>query len=731
MVIDESTLTESDLLRMTDGRFAAGDPNASYELRDMVSVAASYFERGMIDDAEEMLVEALAAGYTRPNAFELRRRILAARGEPDAGAPVGSPNGQTVALNGAVSTGRAAGHAVASALPPAVASTKPQTPSEVRFTIPLPGVDGQLPSLQRLVADAEADLRAGRLESARDATFAALGLAPSFLPLYIRLAELEIALGSEDLAALTTASLRDCLTNWSDDDDWLTLSMRVTLDPHDSDALVRLARVLLAQRGAHRLDPWVPDAIELTIDAEPPVAQELATAYVRMRPGDEHAVRLHLRAVIGAGTDEEIAATVTRDVQASAAADLLVVRSAVAHAEGLDAWFGWLERAVARLLTHPDEVRELPRAFEATRRMLPAPQHALTSAILRVAAGDYAEALRALDIWSEPVRRETSDARMRLVAACARALATRAVAPIESIRELSAAVAQAVVLDVRPFAESSKLFARSIAAEALMQDLVAVARDTNQQEQAIAQLQALRDRLPEHLEIRTGLADLQIAGGRIADGVRELRYVAERYEQTGNLDRMVEAMRHISDAVPQNVEMKLKLIDGYTQRGIPSEAVRELRLLGDLYLRRDRMPDAAAAYIRGAEIASTTGACPDAMDLYERGINADPDNVPTRHSAVAFYIMNGAVDKATEQLREIVRIALASDDPDEAVAALHQIIGLSPADAAAYHRLGEILTSLGEYAQAERVYRRLGVFTPDDPVLAAKQSALAALAAEH
>ncbi|MEX2314787.1 MAG: tetratricopeptide repeat protein, partial [Thermomicrobiales bacterium] len=92
------------------------------------------------------------------------------------------------------------------------------------------------------------------------------------------------------------------------------------------------------------------------------------------------------------------------------------------------------------------------------------------------------------------------------------------------------------------------------------------------------------------------------------------------------------------------------------------------------------------------------------------------------------FIMTGAVDKATEQLREIVRIAIVALDPDEAVAALHQIIGLAPAEASAYHKLGEVLTSLGEYAQAERVYRRLAAFTPDDPVLAAKQSALSALA---
>jgi tetratricopeptide (TPR) repeat protein len=261
-----------------------------------------------------------------------------------------------------------------------------------------------------------------------------------------------------------------------------------------------------------------------------------------------------------------------------------------------------------------------------------------------------------------------------------------------------------------------------------MHELVVVVRETGQHELAILQLQALRDRMPEHLEIRTGLADLQVAAGRISEGVRELRYIAERYEQAGNLDRMVDAMRHISAAVPNNIEMKAKLIEGYIQRGVPEDAMRELRLLGDLHLKRGRSAEAAAAYTRGAEIAATTGNLRRAMDLFDRAINSDPENVAVRHAAVAYYIMTGSVDKATEQLREVVRIALQMQDPDEAVAALHQIIGLAPGEASAYHKLGEVLTSLGEYAQAERVYRRLAAFTPDDPVLTAKQSALAALA---
>jgi tetratricopeptide (TPR) repeat protein len=138
---------------------------------------------------------------------------------------------------------------------------------------------------------------------------------------------------------------------------------------------------------------------------------------------------------------------------------------------------------------------------------------------------------------------------------------------------------------------------------------------------------------------------------------------------------------------------------------------------------------AIAAYSRAAEIACAMGNFSLGNELYDRGVSADPDNVPVRHAAVAFYLQTGAVERAAEHLREIVRIALSEQDPDEAVAALHQIIGLAPHDISSYHKLGEVLTSMGEYKQAERVYRRLSDLAPNDPVLQAKQSALAVLAA--
>jgi tetratricopeptide (TPR) repeat protein len=693
-----------ELISFTRSAAQSSDPNESFELRDMVSLAITYFDRGMIDDAEEMLNEALEAGYTRPDALDLHRRVQSVRGQT-----------------------RIVGMA-ADSTPDA---TEQQLADSVvhEFTMPLPGVDSQSSLVRRSIEDAERDLSAGRLQSAHDATLHALALAPSYLPIYVRLAEIRTAFGDIESADTLIESLKTVLETMSGDSDWLTQSMRVTLDPDNTDALVQLARSLVEQQGALQLEPYVPDAIERALADDPTVALELAREYIRLRPNQRQAQRLHLRAVVSDGDIEQVRALLEHEVTPDAPADLLFLRSCVAHGEGRESWFRWLERTVAEILGGDYDQVDLARAIDASRGLLPGPQHALATGVVRMAGNDPQSALAVLGPWEGTPGRETSNASEMLVAACCRAFALRATSPIESIEATSNAVGQAVVIDVRPFAEACRLFARSISAESLMHELVAVVRETGQHEMAIAQLQALRDRMPEHLEIRTGLADLQVAAGRTAEGVRELRYIAERYEQAGNIDRMVDAMRHISAAVPNNVEMKAKLIEGYVQRGVPEDAMRELRLLGDLHHKRGRMAEAAAAYTRGAEIASTTGNYRRAMDLFERAIGADPENVGVRHAAVAYYIMVGAVDKATEQLRDVVRIALQDQDPDEAVAALHQIIGLSPAEASAYHKLGEVLTSLGEYAQAERVYRRLAAFTPDDPVLTAKQSALAALAA--
>ncbi len=256
----------SEMISFRANGTTQNDPNESFELRDLIRLAITYFDRGMVDDAEELLNEALDAGYSRPDAIDLLRRVRNVRG-------------QTVLVTQS----------------PEVAE-RARISSDVvvhEFTVPLPGADAQPALVRHSIEDADQDLAAGRLHSAHDATLQALALAPAYLPNYFRLAELRVALDDPDGAKSLIASLRAVLDVIGDDSDWLTQSMQVTLDPEDLDALVRLARSLVALEGSVQLDPYVPDAIERSLLDRPDVALELAREYVRLRPTSREAERLH------------------------------------------------------------------------------------------------------------------------------------------------------------------------------------------------------------------------------------------------------------------------------------------------------------------------------------------------------------------------------------------------------------------------------------------------------
>ena len=117
----------------------------------------------------------------------------------------------------------------------------------------------------------------------------------------------------------------------------------------------------------------------------------------------------------------------------------------------------------------------------------------------------------------------------------------------------------------------------------------------------------------------------------------------------------------------------------------------------------------------------------ETFTLYRRIIALAPEQVDCRHALVTLYLQMGRLIEAAEQQRAIVDIALRAGRKHEAIAALHQVIGLTPDDTSAYYQLGELLSAAGEYGQAERVYRRILAITPDDAIAQAKTHSMAAL----
>jgi hypothetical protein len=218
------------------------EPNDSYELREMVSVASAYLGQGMLEDADELLREVLNAGYSRPDAFDLRIKIDDVRG------------------------------AEVAPLPDSVSLERSEhTPAIVSFTLPLPGVERLPLNVQQMIRESDADLRAGRTHAALDAALYVIGSAPDYYPMFVRLAEIELSTGRHESAGRLTTTLMTSLQDSATGQEWLLYPVRLALDPENTQTLVEYARHLLGHPGLASLDPFVPNAIMCTLKSDPAI----------------------------------------------------------------------------------------------------------------------------------------------------------------------------------------------------------------------------------------------------------------------------------------------------------------------------------------------------------------------------------------------------------------------------------------------------------------------------
>jgi tetratricopeptide (TPR) repeat protein len=478
----------------------SASPNDNYELREMVSVATTYLNQGMVDDAEELLTEALTSGYNRADAIDLRERVRRMRGVAD---PVMRP--------------------AAAPRPVRLLS------SNAHFTTPLPGADRQPAEVQRAIRLSDADVSAGRLHSALDATFHALALAPSYFPIYVRLAELRLALDDADGATELVESIKTCVELRGADDNWLLLPIRVALDPTDTDAVVGFASHLLEHPGGMALEPHVPDAIAGVIATQPVVAYALAADYLKARPRSDEALRLYAAAAVVQDESQRdaLTAAISTHVQSNAAPDLLYLRAAVAANDSRDAWLGWLERALAGLAARPEAFELFPPAISIAETLAPARIAHLSAAMAAFTARQLGRAAEALERWSECAASSGRiDPAEAFLASATRAFAAREARQPDALELLCQAIGEGLIIDVRGFVEQTTVFGFSVAPSKLLDALVTLAHERSAQGEAIALLARLRDRFPELPEIRAALAELQLANGAVSDGVRELRMIA-------------------------------------------------------------------------------------------------------------------------------------------------------------------------------------------------------------
>lgn len=241
-----------------------------------------------------------------------------------------------------------------------------------------------------------------------------------------------------------------------------------------------------------------------------------------------------------------------------------------------------------------------------------------------------------------------------------------------------------------------------------------------QPEQAIAALSQAKATHPFDRETSSKLADLHFRQGNLGQALAELNELVQHYEQTDQLDFALDVLQKMTRLAPSNLAVHERLAHLYIRRGYIDQGLGELGVLADLREKRGLIEEALRSLQQMAEIYLTLGQHDRSYQVYDRIVQLAPDDVASRQQLVNLHILAGRLADALEEQRAIARIALRQKEAETIVAALHQVLALSPEDRWALRELADYLSSVEEHSQAVRLYRRLARLEPDDVEVAVR-----------
>ncbi len=594
------------------------------------------------------------------------------------------------------------------------------------FTVTQPlGAHFQVPGeVSRLVADADREIARGRLESALDLTLEAQCFQPGCIGLFIRQAELLLATGRHDSArsiADTISSLADLLPEESLEVD--TERIATHANPTDENVL-HLAYTAMRAGRDDLIDRYLPIAVDTaSLQSDPSLALELSRNWLEIRPESIDAafslVRENLRTgnSTQAGELAEMLAHKSNDPRA------LIVRLVLlcGHSDP-EQW-----NVTVSLLSAVEARRvELPHIQSLLREMIavqPSNESLVVhSGVFEVNAGNPDAAFHLLSA----IRPADPAAYYVALVSCARAaLATGNVAASDDA--LRRAIELQGKQDIAGFAATCPVLQPPHDLFSIGKSMAGALQQRGEVAEATALLERLSSLNTGREDLARAYADALAKSGKREIAIARLEEMLRQHEETNNREGVLLTIRSILQISPGNLRLRNRLIDEFMKRGLLQEAVQERWTQAQILERAGRIDDGLDQLRKASEVASALGDWKKLESIVRKMIQLSDDDIDVRHFAATKFIEYGQIRPAMDQLWAVVEIAGKSNDPDEAIAALHQIIALGPEEIDAYHKLGEVLAAVGEFAQAERVYRRLATFAPDDPAIQAKQSALAAM----
>jgi len=683
------------------------------DVEALVELAEALRDRGMIQESRDIQrrLEGLQANSQRADGSPQTIPIPSAPLVPDFAAPIRGPRmwrGGTTQL-------------LENPAPPSILTDFPL--NELGFTIPLPGESQLSAEVREIVEQAGRELAAGQMMAAFDSCILAIEQAPDYTPVQIRLAEIHAYRRSTRGARIQAQTvIRLCeVEGRRDDARWMAQRVLLHASESDLNRLKTLVDCLVESNRVEEAARYGIKLIEISIDAgKPEQALAVSRQLCEMAPADERFALENVILLTRMGSLDQAIDCWKRAVSAGAseAAAKSSLAALIAGDHDLDHWQLLAEsidemRSTHSVINSEAYVRTAAAATSQTA-------HTAGRAILEAAIDQDADA-GLLATMCDPG-----------VTTAGRALAAVAIAQKIGRPERLHALELAVSLLQTPSELDDSVWITLVGAAPRVEDLEADLGETllglGDGAGAIEVLNRALARDPQNAGTSELLADAYVRMGQTGAGLAVLDNLAIAHRSADRLEEMADVLHRMSALAPSNLKLKTRLIESYLQRGFVDEAQTELLARADLEEASGMRHEAAASLQRSADLSWVLGRSEDAFALYRRLIDLVPDDAGNRSALVNLFLQKGRIAEAAEQQRAVVDISLRSGSRHEAIAALHQVIGLTPDDSTAYYQLGDLLNAMGEHHQAEKVFRRLSLMNPGDDLARARTVQTAHLA---
>jgi tetratricopeptide (TPR) repeat protein len=232
----------------------------------------------------------------------------------------------------------------------------------------------------------------------------------------------------------------------------------------------------------------------------------------------------------------------------------------------------------------------------------------------------------------------------------------------------------------------------------------AASDDIEGAEQALLEARQL---LPYDRAIYTKLADVYFRQGKLNEALAQLEDLAGHYEERQQLDRALEMLEYALKLAPNHIVLSSRLARMQLRRGYLDKGVEGLVRAADLQRKAGQLKDAVASLQEAAQVHWTLSDHEKARQVYDKIVQIAPNDVDARQWLALMYTLMRRPAEAIAEKKQIARIFAQQRDYDNAIAELHQIIGLDQRDMDAYFMLGDMLMRREEFAQAAQLYARM------------------------